>query len=96
MPFVHLGRLEIKPEGLPWRGDNWVRRRTCRLLQCYRTALCDRRRENRGVASPRLQGTAAAWALKSEVLSRAHASGELIGICLELPCEPLVMPLGDV
>jgi len=34
--------------------------------------------------------------LKHEVLSRAHASGQLIGICLELPGEPLVMPLGDV
>jgi hypothetical protein len=39
---------------------------------------------------------AASWALEHEVLSRAHASGELIGIRLELLGEPLVIPLGDL
>jgi hypothetical protein len=96
MPFVHLGRLEIESEGLPWRGGDWVRRRASCLLECYRTALSDCRCENHGVAPSWLQWMAASWALKHEMFSRAHASGELIGIRLELLGEPLVMPLGDL
>ena len=83
MPLVHLGGLEVEPEGDTRRGRDRVRRRTRLRFERDRAALRHRRGENEGVAAPTLKGAAAARAFQHQVIAGEGALCKIVDMRLE-------------